>query len=315
MNNHNSPENESAARNSIGRKITTIPARETAKVLNKLFPWLTPNDVSLLGSLGLLVLVLYTAKLEKNNEINSQTSKKLVLWLLGSTATDGLDGGLARYLKSMDIEYLDKDRFVKLLLMLGVLDADSSLDIGPDFDSFLDRIQEGVTSWLGIFRAVEQGDKLWMATATLVALTNPLTSLVRAYAEKNGIEVDESGKSLFEFLGTRGGRFLTAIFKFLPTMSVGKVSIQALADGLTASANIKTTISRVKAIRDARNSSEEEAKQEVKDQDNDKKTGLTEAEIENAARRFPLLAGLAVITTSITGIILAKSLKTIQKSS
>lgn len=264
-------------RNSQYRDIITKPTSAISEVLHKVFPFLTPNEVTVLGSLGLAGLIMYTAKLEEANKIDAKTGKKLLSLFLALTATDALDGALARYLQSKGIEYSGKE-------------------IGPEVDSSFDRIQEAFSAWLAIYRAAHQKDKLWLVTATLTAFSNPLSSLFRAYAEKNGIIVPESGKNPFEFLGTRGGRFIGSTTRFLPSIPVGPVSVQAVVDGLTAAATLKTTASRANTVIRAKRDGVE--KQSMAD----------EKTIISAQRRFKLLAALTVLTTSITGIVLYKSL-------
>lgn len=269
-----------ATRNSALREAIKKPTTEIARLLHTAFPWLTPNEITVLGTLGLFGLVLYTAQLEREGRIDTQTALKLLAAFLALSGTDALDGALARYKKHR-----------------GETDHDSS--IGQLVDSLSDRVQEALFAFLSIYRAAHQRDKLWMIAAVVSALTNPLSSLVRAYAEKEGIVVPESGNSVFEFFGTRAGRFLAGTGRVLPRKKVAGTSVQAVADLLTAAATTKTTVSRVKAVKTAT--------QDTKILDLE-----TQAEAE---RRFQLLAGLAVLTTTITGIVAVSQLHKLSKPS
>lgn len=275
----NKQNSKETPRNSRLREFSRMPTEKIAQLLHTVFPWLTPNELTLLGAAGLGGLVLYTAKLEKEGKIDFKTSLQLLGLFLGISGSDALDGALARYKRKIGEE--------------GTHDS----SVGQLVDSLSDRVQEAFSSWLAMYRAAEQGDKLWLVTATLSAFTNPLSSLVRAYAEKNGIVVPESGKNVLEFLGTRVGRFGVGTLHYVTPIQVGGTSVQGIADGLTAAATVKTTVSRVEAVR------------------SHKKTGgnvANELPIEvkkDAERRFKLLAGLAVITGTTTAFLLHKLLR------
>ncbi len=268
-----------APRNSRLREFSRKPTEKMAQLLHTVFPWLTPNELTLLGTAGLGGLVLYTAKLEKEGKIDFATSLQLLGLFLGISGTDALDGALARYKKKVGKE-----------------DSHDS-SVGQLVDSLSDRVQEAFSSWLAMYRAAEQGDKLWLVTATLTALTNPLSSLVRAYAEKNGITVPESGKNILEFLGTRVGRFGVGTLHYVSPIQVGGTSVQGIADGLTAVATVKTTLSRVEAVQATTKTGARTAGH------------LPEEVKKDAERRFRLLAGLAIITGTTTAVLLHRLLR------
>ncbi|MDH5533514.1 MAG: CDP-alcohol phosphatidyltransferase family protein [Candidatus Pacebacteria bacterium] len=271
---HKSAELESP-RNSKIREISKKPLTKIVELLDNAFPWLTPNEVTVLGTAGLGVLIIYTSKLEKEGKIDLQTSLKLLAAFAALSGTDAIDGSLARYKAEQ-----------------GDTSHDSS--IGQLVDSLSDRLQEAFLSWLAMYRAAEQGDKLWLITATLTAITNPLSSLVRAWAESKGIAVPESGKNLFELLGTRLGRAATSTTRLLPPIEIGDTSAQAIIDGLTAAATTKITLSRLQAVQEGKLS--------------DEPLALDEKTINDAKRRFNLLSGLAVITGLTTSFLLYKLL-------
>jgi phosphatidylglycerophosphate synthase len=262
-------------RNSKIRELAKQPLNKISEFLHNSFPWLTPNEVTALGTAGLGALILYTSHLESEQKIDFETSIKLISAYAALSATDAVDGSLARY----KAEH-------------GDLSHDSST--GQLVDSISDRLQEAFLSWLAMYRAAQQDDKLWLITATLTAITNPLSSLVRAWAESKGIAVPESGKGVFELLGTRLGRATTSSTRLLPPIEIGSTSAQAIIDGLTAAATTKTTISRLQAINKGEKSEDPSAL--------DKKT------ITEAKRRFELLAGLSIITGLTTSFLLYKLL-------
>ncbi len=272
------PETEiQTPRNSAVREMIAKPTTKIVELLSKAFPWLTPNEITFLGTAGVGALVLYTSQQEKDGAIDFKSALSLVGAFFALSGTDALDGALARYQRE---------------------NGDTSHDsrVGQWVDSLSDRVQEAFLAWLAMYRAAEQGDKLWLLTATLTALTNPLSSLVRAWAESQGVVVPESGTNAFEFLGTRGGRFATSITRFLPAPKVRGVSGQAVIDGVSAAATTKTTLGRLKTIRQAQHS--DEGTHHLDDQ--------TQVD---AKKRFRLLAGLYTITGTVTGLLLYKVLQ------
>ena len=260
-------------RNSNLREIAKQPLNKIVELLDNAFPWLTPNEVTALGTAGIGVLIIYTSKLEEEGKIDLKTSLKLLTAFAALSGTDAIDGSLARYKAEHG-------------------DTSHDSNVGQLVDSMSDRVQEAFLSWLAMYRAAQQGDKLWLITATLTALTNPLSSIVRAWAESKGIAVPESGKNLFELLGTRLGRAATSTTRLLPPLEIGETSAQALIDGLTAAATTKITISRIQAVQEVQLSEEPLA--------------LDEETINNAKRRFNLLTGLSVITGITTSFLFYK---------
>ena len=257
---------ETSPQNSSLREVVNKPLALFVKLLHENLPWLTPNEITFLGTLGLGTFVLYVSRLEKQQRINTSTGIALIAGFAALSGTDALDGSLARYKQSQG-------------------DTSHDTRTGQLVDSLSDRVQEAFLSWLAMYRAAESGDKLWLVTATLTALTNPLSSLVRAWAESEGLVVPESGASAFEFLGTRAGRVATATTRFLPNPTVSGISPQAVIDGVSAAATTKTTISRLQAVfSQDRNMAE---------------TTLQ----ENAKQRLKWLGGLALITGVTTGIL------------
>lgn len=263
---------ELSPRNSRLRNLSKEPATKVVAFLNKVFPWLTPNEITILGTAGVGALSLYVTRLEKEGRIDNKTAVKIISSYLALSGTDFLDGSLARYLAET-----------------GQGTHDSS--VGQLVDSLSDRVQEAFSAWMAMYLAAHRGDKIWLITATLSAFTNPLSSLVRAYAEKHGIVVPETGKGI-EMLGNRVGRVAASTTRFLPESEVGPTSAQALIDGLTSVATLKTTASRIKAVRKR-----------------DAVQALDAKSVAEAKRRFRLLSGLALLTGTTTSVLLYKLLK------
>lgn len=264
---------ETSPRNSHLREYVKKPLTKVAELLHTYLPWLTPNEVTALGTAGLGAFTLYVSKLEKEDRINLSTGIQLVASYAALSATDALDGSLARYKKEQG-------------------DTSHDSHTGQLVDSLSDRVQEAFMAWLAMYRAAEQGDKLWLLTATLTALTNPLSSLVRAWAESKGVTVPESGKTAFQFFGTRAGRAITGTSALLPTTQINGISPQALVSGITATATTATTLQRLHAIHTA-----------------NPEAAVADVDMRaDATRRTRLLGGLALITTSITGMLAYKLL-------
>lgn len=230
-------ENDKSPRNSKLRELVASPVNKAVELLDEKLPWLTPNMITVLGTSGILALSIYTASLEKRNKIDSKTSIKLLTAFLAISITDALDGGLAR-----------------LKIAKGQTHNSES---GQLIDALSDRLQEAFSEWLLMYRANENGDIAGMTAALVTALTNPLSSFFRAWAEAEGVVVPESGKSLFDLFGTRVGKVIASSVKFMPFKKVGGVSIQTGIDMMVAAATIKVAIGRLTAVLHANNEKDE----------------------------------------------------------
>ncbi len=280
------PENNSDPRNSSIRKLVKEPIARTVEFIDTNFPWLTPNQITALGTTGILGLAIYTASLEKRGEIDGQTSAKLLASFLALSITDALDGSLARLKKSKGEEH--------------------NSEKGQLIDALSDRLQEAFLAWLSMYRANENGDKLAMTAALVNALTNPLSSFFRSWAEAEGVTVPEAGKGMFDIFGTRVGKAIAASVKFMPVKKIGGVSIQAGVDMMVAAVTVKVAISRFTAVIQARREAQEvealallhqlEALPEVEDEAEEKRRELI---LLGKIRRI-WLGGAMISTTAIT---------------
>lgn len=224
-------------RNSGLRNLVKQPVTKTVEFLDTHFPWLTPNQITALGTSGILGLAIYTAALEKSGKIDAKTSAKLLASFLALSISDTLDGSLAR-----------------LKIAKG---AEHDSNKGQLIDTLSDRLQEAFLAWLSIYRANKNGDKLAMTAALVSGLTNPLSSFFRSWAEAEGVTVPEAGKDIFEIIGTRVGKAIAASVKFMPIKKVGGISIQAGVDLIVAATTIKVAVSRFSAVLQAKKDQKE----------------------------------------------------------
>lgn len=82
---------------------------------------------------------------EKEGRIDLKTSLKLLTAFVALSSTDAIDGSLARCKAEQG-------------------DTSHDASVGQLVDSMSDRIQEAFLSWLAMYRAAEQEDKLWLIT-------------------------------------------------------------------------------------------------------------------------------------------------------
>lgn len=216
-------------KNSALRELAQKPVTLAVEFIAGIFPNLTPNEITVMGTLSVAALVIFVSKLEKEGKIDFETSMKLVVAFLLISAADSLDGGLAR----LKIKQGDKSHDPK---------------IGQLVDSGSDRIQEWFFSAMAMFRAADQKDQAWLAVSTLTAFTNPLSSFFRAWAEAEGIVVPESGKGLVELLGTRVGKVFISIFRFMPANKTSPIPFNAIMESLVVISTLKVATSRLMAV-------------------------------------------------------------------
>ncbi len=211
-------ENMSATRNSMARKLVDAPVKLVATNLHKRFPNVTANQVTAAGILGVgLGSMLSVGE-------TSPMTKKVAVGVLGfSSALDGLDGALARVIKTED--------------------PSRANPYGNLVDAAADRIQEATLGMSRMISSQKRADKSGEVLALVSVISNGAPSLMRAIAESRGIAVSESGGNPLGFLGTRTGRTITGILSTVYPEVKG-VSIQKILDTLNIAANTFTTVSR-----------------------------------------------------------------------
>lgn len=191
-------------------------------IINRLvkIPGIEANHITLAG-LGLVV----AGSLERWINKSEVSPYIAIAFLTLGVSCDALDGLLARKLNQ-------------------------SSEKGALLDLMTDRIQESAMALTRVAMATERGDLLGIIAAFVNGLTNPFPSLLRANAESKGLVVSESGKNPLSFLGTRGGRAITNIWTttFPKSFTVEGQSSQALVDGLSALANIISSLERLSLL-------------------------------------------------------------------
>lgn len=209
-------------RNSKIRELTAGSIHSVARKLHQLAPGLHPDYLTGLGTTGVFL----------GSFLATRDHRKVVTGVLAfSSLMDAFDGALAREIAEESPEKVNPAR-------------------GQIVDACSDRIQETAMAFSRAAQACQRGDRVGEGLAYLVALTNPLSSLARASAEVSGKVVPEAGKGVLGLLGTRIGRTVPAIAATVAP-EVSGVPVQLVLDGLTAVANVVTTIDRLKISKES----------------------------------------------------------------
>jgi phosphatidylglycerophosphate synthase len=213
--------------------------------LHEQFPWLTPNEVTVLGTLGTAVGAYLAQK-------DHETSPERFSWrgfivLVGSACGDFLDGALARLIKKEASEVVYSEPGVTVTIAPITSDPEQpekEVNAGAVIDAVGDRLGELVMALSRANSAHDRGDLVGEILAYLVAITNAFPSFLRAQVETQGRIVPEGGRDALGFVGTRVGRFLTStVATVLP--KVGPIPVQPILDATTSLANLKTTRDRL----------------------------------------------------------------------
>jgi phosphatidylglycerophosphate synthase len=257
------------SRNSPVRSFLQKPVDKLASSLVKRFPDLTADHITYAGT----TLVALGASLRAVSEGLGQDYSWFSLGLIGlGVAFDGLDGAVARQ-----------------------KNPDDKSSHGVIVDVLNDRAQETVLALSRIATASLRGDPFGVLAATFAGITNPLPSLTRAMAEKNGVIVAESGKNPLSFLGTRLGRVGLAVSATVyPQTNIPFVNepMQPFLDALTTFANISSTIERIFIWLKNRGSN----------QSLDETSKMIAAEKAKALTTFTLINTVVLIPAGIIGI-------------
>ena len=193
-----------SAQNSPLRKYTEPIVRTVAKGLIKVFPTITPNNVTDIGT-GLVAMGGLAATIPHEG---------FTPWAIGlmaaGTIADAFDGAVAREQGSASVQ-------------------------GALHDTLSDRLQESALAGARIVQASGRKDVAGVAAAALAGITNPIPSYLRARVEKMGYVVPESGTG---FLGTRPARAISGI------VATAEQSTQPILDSITVLSNITASIER-----------------------------------------------------------------------
>lgn len=167
-----------SARNSDARKIASGPMSILAEKIDRNFPKIQPDHLTLLG-LGMVV--------GANIAILKNPNKTLVpttVYTIGSLI-DGLDGSLAR-LKAKESNQKTSTR-------------------GMLFDLWADKLQEVLTMSTLSHTARKRQNNVSADNYKIAAISTPLSALTRAYAESLGYVVSEGGMGTRVTRGILGG--------------------------------------------------------------------------------------------------------------
>lgn len=249
-----------SGRNSRAREITRGAIQATVKKLHEVAPWLTPNQITIGGVIGVGGVALYAERANKVSKPEDTVLERSAVAAIYTAIclSDGLDGALERHLQALD-------------------HSRKSTQFGANLDAGSDRVQEALLASSRIATADYRNDKLGKALAIGALVTNSLPSLARAYGESRGIVFEENGNNWFQFFGTRLGRAISGGFSTLSPEFKG-IPVQKTVDALTIASNISTTASRLKRIITSKESD----------------SVLPQEEKDAAKTRLKMLAGIQV---------------------
>lgn len=217
-------------RNSYLRVQTASLVHNTTLILHKVFPSLTPNQVTLMG----VVEVLAATLVAEQNNLSKKPSLliNILSFLVESDGylKDAQDGALAR-------------------IIMAETPGKHNGANGQIIDVLADRAEEIGGALLRSHTAYRMGNIFGERAAMAVAVTSTLPSLSRAYAEFRGYVVPEMGRNVLEAAGTRFGRIaLSSAATHL--RNIGGINLQPPIDTLSATANLYSAIKRIGVIYD-----------------------------------------------------------------
>jgi phosphatidylglycerophosphate synthase len=217
----------SVTRNSeIRRKLAGTIDSITQK-LHEAFPDAIANDITLLGVIGTGVGAGIASMRDGDHSQKDDVLTGLSTVInIASQGTDAFDGSMARLISKETHQPMNPN--------------------GQLYDVASDRLGELLLSLGRVISAEKRHDSLGSFAALATAVTSPLPSTARAYAESKGTAVPETGKGVLGLVGTRVGRaFLGILATEFP--EIKGVPVQVIADTLITTANIITTTQRLKA--------------------------------------------------------------------
>ncbi len=220
------------------RKLGARFIQPLTEAMHRRFPYLTPTHLNILGIAGVSLGSLLAARHNLKVNAKEKNSDAWVIFtlLVCSSLLDGLDGSLARLIAIEDPDAID-------LLFRGTV-----------LDSVADYLKEMVMFASKAVSAHERNDRTGEILSHLSAVSSPLSSLSRAYAEASGKVVPEIGDNIVEFFGTRTGRTIcSTVATVFPELS--DKPLQSLCDTLIITGNVanvlKNTVSSVGETKEA----------------------------------------------------------------
>lgn len=255
------PERVTTPRNSRIRNLTKDYMMAIAAGVYNIAPWLTPNEITLGGFIGVAGVATYAAVLNRTTKVEDTKFQRTIAGVIYTALclSDGLDGALERYLQSID-------------------SSRKSTVTGALLDVTSDRMQELALALSRAASAYQRGDRLGEVLAYGAALTNPLSSGVRAGGEGYADRVfAENGNNWAEFFGTRLGRAIIGGVATQAPEFYG-IQVQNIADVVLIASNLASSVGRMEVILG-----------------NGPRAGLSNQERAEARQRFAVMGGVELV--------------------
>ncbi len=242
------------------REVTAPLRKRVVEKLHEEFPYLTPDALSIISAAGVGIGAI-AAAIENEKGAGKLVKAVTAMEIVASSVLDAFDGELARLLDKLS-------------------PGSNDFFAGQLKDAVSDRFQE-LFLWLShYYAAKKREDKLGEVTAMASIVTGVLPSLARAYAEKQGYKVSETGVRPDRFFGSRLGRTIVGIVGAVYPEIKG-VSVQSIGDGLVTVANMINTYERLN-IAQAKKAKE-----------------LSQEKMHEAQVRFFVLGGVAAVSLGV----------------
>jgi len=239
----------SETRNSpIRGQIAFVPEK-IATVVHKRLPALSPTMLTAASAVATLAATTLATVRNLREETSLNGSKTEAGLLIGALALDFEDGALAR-----EFNRLSEEEAARVKETGEEIPEKHNTRWGGMWDALNDRWGAAVMGISRIIVANQKGNKYGELMATLATLAQSWPSYFRARGESNLEVFPESGRNILEFFGTHAGRTLLAIPATLYPFNIrvgvlGKeinLTFQEIADTVSATANIVTTIRRIR---------------------------------------------------------------------
>lgn len=201
-----------ATQNSPLRKVFKASVESALDVIDKKWPWVQPNHITVAGTVAVLAIDAVAARYPRSG---------LFIWpaYAAASLTDMLDGALARRRAAQNgLETTSK---------------------GAILDTVSDKTQELVTWYSLAAIARRRGDRTAAALHTLSGMSSTLPALFRARAEAGGVTVAENALGSRPVRGVVGGVAMG--------LNGNRLTSRALGGSMTVM-NIATTWQRSRAL-------------------------------------------------------------------
>ena len=239
----------SETRNSPLRGQIAFVPEKIATVLHKRMPALSPTMLTTASAVATMAATTLATVRNLRGETSLNGSKTEAALLIGALALDFEDGALAR-----EFNRLSEEEAARVKETGEEIPEKHNTRWGGMWDALNDRWGAAVMGISRIIVANQKGNRYGESVATLATLIQSWPSYFRARGESNLEVFPESGRNIVEFFGTHAGRTLLAIPATLYPFNIririprGDINLtfQEIADTVSASANIVTTIRRIR---------------------------------------------------------------------